>query len=502
MYSVESLLSFKPEFRGSFIGNAWQKSPRPSGSWEMTSPANIDWVLPPVTFSFDHVSEAVGNGKKAFRSWADTSLQTRIKLVKNFGIELQKRSELIAKFLSLETGKPLSESLAETDLLQRKIKSLIDEGLKLVESREIDLGNQGKGEIHYRPKGLLVVIGPANLALSLPHGHIVSALLTGNVCLFKPSEKTPYSAQTYMEAFEASGFPSGVLQMVHGKAEVGIRMTRDVEVDGVMATCSFDVGAHIQKELSEKPQKIIVLALGAKNAALVLPGADLDACAEQLVKSAFMTCGQRCTALPRVYADRSLIADLLAKVHTLAKQLVVSHPFDDESKPFMGPLMTSNLKERLFRYSNIAEGEGAECVMRAKSLEGHTRLTRKPLPMGHYVSPSIHLLPRWDAKSPYQSHEIFAPDIFLCPVDSFEEGIAAVNATSYGLASSLFGGTDSQFTYFSDHVDTGVVYWNRGTVGSSSLLPFGGWKKSGNHRSGGIFSMLATTQIQTRLKQK
>jgi succinylglutamic semialdehyde dehydrogenase len=192
---------------------------------------------------------------------------------------------------------------------------------------------------------------------------------------------------------------------------------------------------------------------------------------------------------------------LVQKVHAIAKDLVISHPFDDE-RPFMGPLMSATLKERLFRYAAIAEGEGAESIMRAKSLEGHTRQSRKPLPLGQYVSPSIHLLSRWDAKSAYQTHEIFAPDLFLCPVDSVEEGIAAVNATGYGLASSFFGGREEDFKFFSDHVDTGVVYWNRGTVGSSSLLPFGGWKKSGNHRPGGLFALLATTQIQTRLRTK
>lgn len=502
MYSVESLLKFKPQYLGSFISEAWTKAPRPSGSWECVSPANIDWVLPSVSYSFEHVAEAVGAAKRAFPKWADQPLLARVTLVKQFGEELKKRSELIAKFLSLETGKPFSESLAETDLLQTKINSLIESGLSLVKSQTVELGIQGIGEIRYRAKGLLVVIGPSNLALSLPHGQIIAALLTGNVCIFKPSEKAPYSAQAYMEAYQAVGFPPAVLQMIQGQGEMGLRLTRDTDIDGVLATCSFDVGARIQKELAEQPQRIVVLAMGAKNGALVWKGADLDACAEQLVKSAFMTTGQRCTALPRVYVERSLCDALVGKIHTLAKELVVSHPFDDEPKPFMGPLMTSVAKERLFRYASIAVGEGAESVMRAKSLEGHTRLNRKPLPLGQYVTPSIHLLSRWDSKSAYQTHEIFAPDMFLCPVDTVDEGIAAVNATGYGLASSFFGGEEKDFNYFSDHADTGLVYWNRGTVGSSSLLPFGGWKKSGNSRAGGLFSILTSAQVQTRLRAK
>jgi succinylglutamic semialdehyde dehydrogenase len=500
MQSIESLLKFKPEYKGSYINGEWKKSLRPSGTWESTSPANIDWVLPNVTYSFEHIGEAVDCAKKAQAVWRQVGLLQRVDAIKRFGIELKKRSELIAKFLSLETGKSFVEALAETDIIQTKLTSILDSSLSLINRQSVDLGIQGKGEITYHPKGLLVVIGPFNLGLSLPHGQIIPALLAGNTCIFKPSEKVPYSAQVYMEAAQAAEIPAGVLQMLPGPAEMGIRLVRDTDVDGVLATCSFDVGCHIQKELAEKPQRIVMLEMGAKNGALVWKNSELESVAEQIIRSAFMTTGQRCTALPRVYVERSQINALVARVHELAKNLVVAHPFEEEPRPFMGPLISAQSKERLFRYASIAEGEGAESVMRAKSLEGKTRLTRTPLPLGHYVSPSIHLLKKWDAKSAYQTHEIFAPDVFFCPVDSIEEGIAAVNATGYGLATSFFGGAESDFNFYSDRVDCGLVYWNRGTVGSSSKLPFGGWKKSGNHRPGGLFSILATTQVQSRIK--
>jgi len=499
MITAEGILGAKPKFKGSYVNGVWKTHLRPSGSWESVSPANIDWALPPVSFCFDDVNECVEAGKKAFKTWSKLPLDTRIKFIKSFGQELRKRSEMLAKILSFETGKPLSESLSETDLLQTKINGTLDYALKLISNQDLDLGSQGRAQISYRAKGLFVVMGPFNLALSLPHGHIIPALVTGNVCIFKPSEKTPYSAHLYMEAAEAAGLPAGVLQLIQGQAETGIRLVRDTEIDGVFATCTFDVGARIQKECSEKPQRTTVLQMGAKNAAIVWKGADIEATAEALIKSAFMTTGQRCTALPRVYVEKKLMPEIVNRVHEMAKELVVSHPFDTDPAPFMGPLISSVAKERFFRYIGIAESENAESIMRSKSLEGMTRLSRKPIPVGHYVTPSIHLVDKWNAKSPYQTHEIFGPDICFCPIESLEEGIACVNGTGYGLAFSLFGADEKTFHHTADQIETGLVYWNRGTVGSLSRLPFGGWKKSGNNRPGALFSVYATTQVQTRV---
>lgn len=500
MLPVERILGFKPEYKGSFVSNRWVVRDRPSGQWESTSPANIEWHLPHVQFSFDDVLESVSAGRRAFKAWSRLSLADRASTLMRFHDALLKRQELIARFLSLETGKPLSEALAETDLLLSKIKFTLDHGPALTQEKRFDLGIQGKAEVLYRPKGLFAVLGPFNLALSLPHGHLIPALLYGNTCIFKPSERAPYSAQIYMEAALEAEFPEGVFQMIQGNAEMGMRLVRDTDVDAVFANCTFDTGSKISRECAERPQKLLSLHLGAKNGALVWDPADLEATSEMIVRSAFMTSGQRCTALSRVYVKADLLGGLLTRVHEIAKSLVVSHPFEEEPRPFMGPLISAAAKERFFRYSAIAESEGSEIVMRAKALEGKSRLLRQPLPIGHYVTPSIHLVPKWDPKSAYQTHEIFGPDVFFAPVDSIEEGVEALNATPYGLAASFFGSKESDFDEVASKLDFGLVYFNRGTVGSLSRLPFGGWKKSGNARPSGIFSAWAATQVQTRVK--
>lgn len=499
MIALESVLKEKLLYKGSFIGGQWRMPKKASGRWEMISPANIDWVLPAVSFGFDQVDEAIAEAATAFRAWKALPMNQRLAHLQRFGEELGKRAELLARVMSVETGKVYDESLGEAGLLQNKIKVTVEDGLALIQQRDLDIAGQGRSEIHWRPKGVMVVIGPFNFPVHLSNGHIVPALATGNVCILKPSERAPYCAQIYLEAAEAAGLPPGVLQLVQGNGETATRLIRDPSVAGVLATCGLDVGVKILRECAEKPEKLVAVEMGGKNAAVVWRGANLEETAKALVRSAFLTTGQRCTALSRVYVERGMIDALTARIHELAKELIISHPFENDPKPFMGPIISSEAKEKFLRYAQIAESEKAEAIMRPKPLVGVARQSRKPLPIGHYVSPSIHRVAKWNPKSAYQTHEIFGPDLFLCPIDELEEGIQATNSSAYGLVCSLFGGDKATFDRFADEAECGLVYWNRPTIGASARLPFGGWKGSGNHRPAGVFAVYNSTQVQARI---
>jgi len=497
MIPLKSVLQSDVLFRGSFIDGRWR--PSTGTSWKVVSPANFEWVLPDVFSSSADADEAVESARRAFKEWKDLGIPGRVAVLKKFADELMARKDRIARVMAVEVGKPFEECLAEAQVLKTKIDITIEHGLKLVETETLDLGPQGRGEVRYLPKGVLVVVGPFNFPTHLSNGHIVPALLMGNVCILKPSEKAPYSAQVYMEAAEAAGFPRGVLQLVQGQGDAAVRLIRNPNIDGVLATTSYEIGAKIQKELGEKTEKIVALEMGGKNAAIVWNGSDLDKVADDLIKSSYLTTGQRCTALSRVYVQEKLLPGLVERVHARAKDLVISHPFDEDPKPFMGPIVSAAAKEKFLRYSDIAESEGAEVVMRPKALQGIPRKNRKPLPEGYYVSPSLNVVPKWNAKSPYQTHEIFGPDLFLCPVTELDEAIEAVNASAYGLAFSFFGGDEALFSKVANDAQVGLAYWNRPTTGASSRLPFGGWKRSGNHWPAGLFAIYASTQVQARI---
>ncbi|MEZ4814377.1 MAG: aldehyde dehydrogenase family protein [Bdellovibrionota bacterium] len=496
----ESVLQQKITFKGSFIKGRWIKHEKPSGSFGVQSPANLAWKLPEVGFHYDDIEEATAIGRAAFKEWKLVPVENRIQALTRFGVEIEKRSELLARLIAFEIGKPLKEAKGEVAALVNKIKVTCDAGLSYVKTQRVSMPN-GHGEIHYRPKGLMLVIGPFNFPVHLSHGHIVPALLMGNSVILKPSEKAPYSAQVYMEAFEASDFPPGVLQMLHGNPEMSTRLVRHPEIDGVIATCSFEVGAKIQNALASNPEKIVALEMGGKNAAIIWEAGEggIEKIANDLITSCFLTTGQRCTALSRTYVKRDLLDAVLSCFHDKAKKLIIGNPFDENPDPFMGPIVTAQAMEKFLRYDTLAANENAEVIMRPKRLEKIGRASEKPLPEGYYVAPSIHLVSKWNAESSYQNHEIFGPDMFFCPIDSLDEGIEATNANQYGLSFSLFSPKLEDFNYVADRVDVGLAYWNKPTVGASALLPFGGWKRSGNHRPAGIFAIYACTQAQARI---
>ncbi len=501
MIPLNKVLDGEIKFLGSFVGGAWRRAERNSVEWIIKSPANFDWVFPQVSASKEFIDIAIESAREAYPQWRRLSFEERIKILNKFGDELMARKELIARVMALEVGKPLEECRSEAQILKGKIDITIQEGLKLVATQKYDLGTAGRGEIHYRPKGVLAVIGPFNFPTHLSNGHIIPALLMGNVCILKPSEKAPYSAQIYAQAAEAAGFPRGVFQMLQGDGDIASRLVGHSGIDGVLATTSYEIGAKIQSKLAEKTEKIVALEMGGKNAAIVWEGSNVDQVAQDLIQSSFLTTGQRCTALSRVYIHPSLKDEVIEKVHARAKELIINHPFADDPVPYMGPIISAAARDKFLRYSDIAVSEDAESIMRPKMLEGVTRKNRHPLPEGYYVSPSIHYVKSANPKSPYQTHEIFGPDIFFCETSDLDEAIANVNATNFGLAFSFFGGDEKLFHKVADEVECGLTYWNRPTTGASSKLPFGGWKRSGNHYPAGLFAIYASSQVQTRLLQ-
>ena len=399
---IENFLKEELRFKGDFIGGEWVLEPEFSRSYRSHSPANVAWQFPVWGHDVKHVDRALSIASEAFGKWKQVSLEERVECLVSFQKILEKRSDEIGRLVALETGKPFAEAKGEAGALAKKIAVTIESGLKLVSVERQEFPNGMVGETHWRPKGVLAIIGPFNFPVHLSNGQIVPALLMGNVCVLKPSERTPFSAQAYMDAFREAGFPPGVLQMLHGDAGVAQRLIRSPMVDGVLATCSYDVGAKIQESVARETEKIVALEMGGKNAAIVWDAEDLDSVAKHIIDSSFLTTGQRCTALSRCYVKRNLMGDLVNLVHEKTKQLVIGDPFMNDPAPYMGPIISEAALENYLKYQDIAEKDGAETLMRPKRLSGKLRMGNS-VPDGYYVCPAIHIIENIRHDSPYQS---------------------------------------------------------------------------------------------------
>jgi succinylglutamic semialdehyde dehydrogenase len=419
------------------------------------------------------VDVAVAAARDAQRTLSAFPPHGRAQLVRRIGAVLKDREEELARAIALDVGKPLWEARTEAQACSAKATITADEGLKLV--APFAAAGQHGADCRFRPLGVMAVLGPFNFPVHLPNGHILPALACGNAVVFKPSDVAPHAAEIYARCLEEAGVPPGLFNLIQGGAEVGAALAAHSGVDGVLFTGSWAVGQAIQKA-NQGQTKLLALEMGGKNAAIVLGDADLEKAAYDVLFSAFVSAGQRCTAASRavVVGDAHRFARRIAQ---LAQKLSIGHPFDEGV--FMGPLASPAALEKFEHGLRAAQ---AETVLEAR------RLRPRGLD-GCYVTPSVHFVGE-RRSSPYEREELFGPDLAVYPASSEEQALAIANATDYGLAASVHTRSDEAFDRCQRALECGVVNWNAPTVGASGRLPFGGLKRSGNHRPAGLWSTL------------
>jgi succinylglutamic semialdehyde dehydrogenase len=458
-----------------FIAGSWAAPRRADGVLENRSPADLSAVLSRHEWAAAQVGVAVAAAREASRKFGETPAHERARLVRSIGEFLKKREEELARAIALDVGKPLWEARTEAQACSAKAVVTADEGMKLVQDRPAP--GQSGAECRFRPLGVLAVLGPFNFPVHLPNGHILPAIACGNAVVFKPSEVAPHAAEVYARCLEEAGVPPGVFNLVQGGPPVGAALTAHSGVDGVLFTGSWNVGQAIIRA-NQGQTKLLALEMGGKNAAIVLPDADPDKALYDVLFSAFVSAGQRCTAASRAIVVGKGRARVFAeRIAERARKLVIGHPFDEGV--FMGPLASPAALEKFEAGLRAAE---AEVLLRSE------RLRPRGLD-GCYVSPSVHLVSQRRG-APYEREELFGPDLAVHPAESEEEAIAIANATDYGLAASVHTADGQAFDRCQRALECGVVNWNAPTVGASGRLPFGGLKRSGNHRPAGLTSTL------------
>jgi succinylglutamic semialdehyde dehydrogenase len=462
---------------GNYLDGRFVRPASPDGELEIRSPANLDDVVGRFPVAVAAVDEAVAGANRARQAWAETAQADRNAAVLRLKAELQKREAGFVDLISREVGKPRWEALTEHKAMVAKADVTLNEGLKLIAGFQ---PSGLSGECRFRPHGVLAVLGPFNFPGHLPNGHILPALAAGNCVVFKPSEVTPGVGQLYAEAVHAAQLPPGVFQLVQGGRAVGERLTTIPGVNGILFTGSHAVGTAIRKANLENPGKILALELGGKNCSLVLADADFDKAVYDVLFSAYVTAGQRCSATSRALVHESLVDRFTARMAELVKGLAVGHPSNPDV--FMGPVTTAAGLEKFLVGCESGEREGAEAIVPTGRLELPQR--------GHYARPALHRVRTPKADSKYQREELFGPDLAIYAIRDLDEGIALANAVDYGLSAAVFTRDAAAFEVCARRIEAGVINWNAPTVGSSSRLPFGGLKKSGNHRPAGLFSTL------------
>ena len=420
------------------------------------------------------VDAAVVHARDVMRGWARMPVAQRMELLRRFANQVRKQAEPFAELIAREAGKPLWEARTEVEAVVGKVEISINAYAERTGQKKLNSALQGTSALRHKPHGVMAVLGPYNFPAHLPNGHIVPALIAGNVVLFKPSEKTPAVGEFLVRCFHAAGIPQGVIQVIQGGAEQGQALVGHAGVDGVLFTGSARAGIAINRKLASDPSKIVALEMGGNNPIVVTRTPKIEDAAATIIQSAFTSAGQRCTAARRLIVTDDMYDLIVPAVKTLAQRLIVGEPFADPA-PFMGPVIDNGTADLLSESFVALMERGGVPLM-------HMRRPDDNLP---FLTPglidSTEMADRPDI-------ELFGPLLQVIRVGTLDDAIAEANNTRYGLSASLIGGSPEDFETFWSDIRAGIVNWNRPTNGASSAAPFGGIGLSGNHRPAAYYA--------------
>jgi len=420
------------------------------------------------------VSELVHRARRAFPQWAALPLVNRVELLRRFANEVRKEAERLATIIARETGKPLRDARAEVESVVARVELAVRAHAERAPKRQLDSALQGRITLRHKPHGVLAAITPFAMPAQIPAGHLVPALLAGNAVILKPSEKTPATAEALVRCFHRAGIPASVVQLCVGGPDEGQTLTLDEGVDGVLFTGSAAVGIGINRRLAARPDKLVVLQMGGNNPLVVWDTPKLAEAAALVVQSAFAGAGQHCTTARRLIVRASLHDALLKEVTKLTDRLIVGAPFDDPA-PFMGPLIDAEATTGLIDSFRYLAAHGGTAI----------RVPEQPRAGLPFLTPGIVDV---TALADRPDVELFGPILQVIRVETAEEALREANATRFGLVSGLIGGSPELYEQFWAGGRTGIVTWNRATVGADDAGPAGGTGLSGNHHPGGTYA--------------
>ena len=427
-----------------------------------------------------HVDAAVAAAQRAQRGWARRPWTERVSLLRRAAALIRERKYELAALMSLEVGKSRLESMGDAE----ESADLIDYYCQQVEDADGFVRSMARitpverNTDVLRPYGVFACIAPFNFPLALSAGMSSAALAAGNAVVYKPAEDTPWTGLKLYQVYRDAGVPSGVFNLLFGRREeIGDPLWQHPGIDGVVFTGSKLVGMRIHAGLSGRWIKPCLLELGGKNAAVVLRGADLDAAAEGVMRSAFSLQNQKCSATSRVYVQSEVMAPFLERLFEETRAIRMGDP--SERDVFFGPVINERSVERFNRAVAQARKEGAVLL-------GGARLTGGIFDRGHYVAPTIAKLP---LDSSLFQEELFVPFLAVGEVAGLDQAIAETNRVEYGLTAGIFSGDPAEIARFFDEVEAGVCYANKRTGATTGAWPgaqpFCGWKGSGSTGKGG-----------------
>ena len=444
-----------------------------------------------IPFRSAAVDEAVAAAKATCAQWQRASVDERASFLLRVRSMLESRRELLAHMIARELGKPVWEAMLECAAAERSVDLLVEQGRDILRSQShpTSIGSVERG-----PLGVAAVVTPSPYPVYGAIQLILPCLLGGNGVVWKPSSLVPLASQLLAMCLDAARIPAGVFSMVQGPREpIGDRLLRHPDIDLIVGAGSPRMGRKIRTALGD--HKPVVLQNGGKGWAIVCADADLDRAAYEVVSGAYLTAGQRCNATSRVLVEREVARELLTRVVALMRGLKIGYPQDRDV--FCGPLASENLKQRFALHLQEWSKAGMEFAVEGGAGQLEPTLRKEGQ---SYVAPALAVLEDGDLPSHIVSpEEVEGPLLLAQLVDSAEEAVELYNAHPFGMSTAIFTSDERRFAGLANHLRSGTVNWNRGTIVASARFPNAALGHSGFGASSNASLLYSCTFPQSRL---
>jgi aldehyde dehydrogenase (NAD+) len=427
------------------------------------------------------VEVAVGAAEKAFENWSETPAPKRGKILFKVGQLLEQNKEDLARTITIEMGKVLTEARGEVQEAIDMTFLMAGEGRRLFgKTTTSELKDKFSMAVR-RPLGIVGLITPWNFPIAIPSWKIMPALIAGNTIVFKPSSDTPLCAIKFVEILEKAGFPKGVINLVTGSGgTAGMHLVRHKKVRGISFTGHKDTGIEILRVAGIKK---VGLELGGKNPIIVMDDADLNLALDGVIWGGYGTTGQRCTAASRVIVHENIKDEFEKMLVERIKKLRLGNGLEPDVD--VGPLVNQTAQEKSKTYVDIGLKEGAKLLIGGQI----------PKMKGWFFEPTLFTNCSIDMK--IAQEEIFGPIVSLISAKDLNDAINIANSVEYGLSSSIYTKNIRNAFKAIEKLDAGLTYINASTIGSEVHLPFGGIKGSGTTREGGWTAIDEFSEMKT-----
>ena len=426
--------------------------------------------------------KALQIAKEAFKESKKAPLYQRIAWLEDVAKKLRERKDYFTKLIIDEVAKPYTFAAIEVERCAETIELTAKELINLHgESFNSDATKSGRKALSFYkrvPAGVVVAITPFNFPLNLVAHKIAPALGAGNSVVLKPTPEAPLTAYALAKLFIESEYAiKNALSVVYGDAEVGSALVKSDIPRIISFTGSAQVGRIIMQNAGIKK---VALELGGNAATFIDESANIIDAAKKCTFGSFYNSGQVCISLQRIYVHEKIYDEFAAAMASEAKELKVGSPYEEDT--FMGPLINEDAKLRAKRWVASAIDEGAKVLYGGKEIDG-------------IFPPTVMVDVRDDMK--IICEEVFAPIVSLVKVGSYEEALAKINDSPYGLQYSIFTNSLKNAQKFIDDAEAGGVVINDIPTVRFDIQPYGGIKQSGIGKEGPRFALEEMTEIKS-----